>query len=164
MHLPVGILFFILLRDERGQAAFDNIPDSALDILRHILGEQRHFRAGRELNFATVRFYIATQDAHEGRLAGPVATEQPDPLPRFDLAAHRVQQQWPAESNRQILDRHNRHRAAEPTSRRKRPAPPQPHIRSLFRGRAGIMVDIGQLRKVSRAASARSVCRDVHLS
>jgi hypothetical protein len=48
---------------------------------------------------STIWFDLASKEAHEGGLAGSVATQKPDPLSGLDLTRDRIQQRRATETN-----------------------------------------------------------------
>jgi hypothetical protein len=85
------------------------VGDRAAHVLRHVLPQHRHPRAGSEQHLATVGLEVAGHEPHERGLAGAVAAEQADPLPRLDVARHVVEERRPAKPHADIAERDQRH-------------------------------------------------------
>jgi hypothetical protein len=88
----------------RRQSLGDNFANTANQIARHILRQQGDLGSGSEDDLAAVGLHLSAENPHEGRLAGPVASEQADPLARLNLAGNIVQQQRTVEPDPQFLD------------------------------------------------------------
>jgi hypothetical protein len=84
------------------QSARNNLVDFALQSDRYLLSQPRNRGARLEDDAAAIGFQVAGQDAQQGRLARPVAAQQPDTLPRMDLAIDRIQQDRAAKTDTRL--------------------------------------------------------------
>ena len=76
---------------------------------RHVLRQECDLRPRGHHDLAVVRFDLPRQNPQQRRLARSVATQQTDPLARFDMARDAVEQRRSAEGDTELIDRDNGH-------------------------------------------------------
>ena len=81
------------------EAGGHDVADIAWETLGNILGQTGDADAVRDGDRARVRGGLAGGDAHQGRLAGAVTSEQADPLAFLDLKVQVVQDGRAAEAD-----------------------------------------------------------------
>ena len=86
----------------RPQPPGDHLEDAPRHLPRHILRQDGRPQPLPPVDDPGIRRQVAGQQPQQTRLAGAVAPEQADPLPRLDLQAHRVEQGCAAEGQGNI--------------------------------------------------------------
>src|SRR5690242_8860890 len=94
-----------------GRSLSDDGPTRPMQILGHILRQQRHAAAGGEQDLPVIWRDLTAQHSQERGLAGAVAPEQTDPFPGLDLTGDAVQQRRPAKGDVEVAEGDKRHEA-----------------------------------------------------